>query len=583
MLSNNSVRQCFRFGFFEFNPQSGELRRRGTKVHLQAQTSELLALLLQYAGELVTREQLRAELWHGTTFVGFSNSINTAMRKVRLVLDDAAENPRFIETVPRHGYRFIAPVERLNSSPPAQCNDNRSSVSLAISPLANLSAAANQQHVVDGLSDAIIAEAIRIPGLTLVQHGSATKCKDDRTSIAVAAQQTADVILEGNAVCCGTALRVTVRLFDTASCQYFWGEAYDRRLRDILALERELATSIVGSVAAKLISNYRRSTRPAATIESAVYDTYLNGRYFFSKRNADALRRGAESFQQAIERKPDYALAYVGLADCYNLFSWYGLLRPSEAFGRARSAAKKAVTLDCTLAEAHTSLACSILGLDWDWARAELEFKKAIELNPYYALGHQRYAEYLLGVGRPNEAITECKRGLEIEPLSVPLNVVLGRAYRDSRNYHRAVDQCAKAVDLDPTFAMGHFLLGLAHLQIGAYDSAVADELHAKSSGGPPLVLGALGSAYAAANKAVAALDVLEEIVTLSNSNYVSPYGVAMIYSALGDKNQAMQWLSRAYEERDTVLTWVKLDPQFDSLRSDARFVKLVRQIDLGA
>ena len=571
-------RRQLRFSVFDFDPSTGELCRRGLKVHLSEQPSRILAILLENQGELISREQLQSQIWPANTFVGFADSINSAVRKLRLALSDSADNPRFIETLPRHGYRFIAPVEEVDLALSVRAS-HRNAVHLAVLPLENLSANAGQQYFVNGLTDALMMELLKIPSLVLLSESSVARYKSARRMLRMVQEQRAELTMEGKVVCSGEEVRVTMRLSETATGLYIWGACYERKSQNMLASQRELARLIANDFTIKLAFKDEAACVYRKAHPTMAYESYLKGRYFFSKRNREALKKAVASFQDAIDQNPDYSQAYVGLADCYNLFSWYGLLAPHEAFERSHTAAITAIAIDDTLAEAHNALACAMVGFGWDWHAAEIEFKKAIELNPYYALAHQRYAEFSLAVGRPEVAIAELNRGLEIEPLSLPMNAVLGRAYRDSRKCDRAVEQCLKTVDLDPTFAMGHFLLGLAHIQAGAYDAAVADELTARISGGPPLVLGALGCAYANANKTSAALQVLQELLKLSNENYVSPYSVAMIYSGLGDKDRALECLSRAYEEHDAALTWLKLDPQLDALRSDTRFIQLVHQM----
>jgi tetratricopeptide (TPR) repeat protein/DNA-binding winged helix-turn-helix (wHTH) protein len=572
-----------RFGVFEFDSLTGELRRRGLKIiHFQEQSSRLLALLLENPGELVSREQLRSHLWPANTFVGFADSINSAIRKLRLALNDSVDNPRFIDTLPRYGYRFIAPVEQIDMAPPTRLTSHHNAVHLVVSPLENRSANASQQYFVDGLTDALMTELLKIPKLTLLRSSVAHYQSAGGMVPPIAQELRADLVTEGNVVCCAEGVRVTVRLWETATGLYVWGASYERKLQKILASQRELAQSIANDIAIKLALKSEATFVCRMSPPATAYEAYLKGRYCFSKRNGEALKKAVQFFQQAIDKEPDYAQAYVGLADCYSLFSWYGLLAPNEAFAKARTAALKAIAINGTLAEAHNSLACAMVGgLNWDWRIAEFEFKKAVELNPYYAFAHQRYAEYLLAVGRPEAAIAELNRGLEIEPLSLSMNATLGRAYRDYREYDEAVEQCVKTVNIDPTFAMGHFLLGLAHIQAGAHDTAVEDELTARFSGGSSLVLGALGCAYATANKTQAALQVLQELLKLSNETYVSPYGIAMIYSGLGERDRALDWLCRAYEQHDFIVGWLRLDPQFDDLRSDARFIELVHQTGL--
>jgi tetratricopeptide (TPR) repeat protein len=363
--------------------------------------------------------------------------------------------------------------------------------------------------------------------------------------------------------------------------RHLWAESYERDLRDILALQSEVAQAIASEIKIKVTPQEQTRLASVRPVNPEAYEAYLRGRYFWNRRTEEALKKGIEFFGQALEKDPAYALAYVGSADCYCVLGDYSFLSPREAFPKAKAAATKALELDETSAEAHTSLALIKDRYEWDWPGAEREFKRAIELNPNYATAHHWYSNYLEDMGRHDEAIAEIKRAQQLDPLSLIINAVVGLRFRSARRYDEAVEQLRKTLEMDPNFAMAHFLLGGAYKEKGQYESAIAEYQKGRSaSGGSGYLLAALGRAYAAAGKRREALKILGELKELSKRRYVSASFVASIYVALGEKDQALEWLEKGYRDRDAAMVGLNWVPTFDPLRSDPRFQDLLRRMN---
>jgi tetratricopeptide (TPR) repeat protein len=313
------------------------------------------------------------------------------------------------------------------------------------------------------------------------------------------------------------------------------------------------------------------------------HQLYLKGRYLWNRRIGATLQRAAEYFEQAIEKDPSYALAWTGLADCYAVYSFYGVLPSREAAPKAKEAANKALALDDTLAESHASLAFVKRYYDWDFPGAEREFKRAIELNPNYATAHYWYSNHLDAMGRLDEAIAEAKRAQDADPLSLIATTSVGQAFYFARRYDQAIEQFQKAFEMDPNFPAAHWLVAMAYEQVGRHEEAIAEGRKAVSLSGGAGALSALGHAYAVSGQRADALKVLVELKDLSKRRYVATFDVALIYIGLGDKAQTLEWLQAAYEDRPLRFVWIKVDPRFDSLRAEPRFQDLLRRMGLGS
>ena len=633
MTVPTSPRPLVRFGTFEVDLSEGELRQKGIKVKLQEQPFRILATLLEQPGSLVTREQLRERLWPSDTFVDFEHSLNAAVKNLRRALHDDAENPRFIETVPKHGYKFIAAIAPSGSEPQigaiqtplegartvaevirraklrivamavtigviviglvlvtwhwreTRVLATRPISSLAVLPLEDLSGEPRQDYFADGMTDEVITELGKLGALRVISRTSAMQYKGAHKPLdEIARELNVDAVVEGTVVRSGDHVRITAQLIRAMPEKHLWAESYEGDMSSVLTLQREVARAIADAIQVKLAPRELARLASARPVNRDAYDAYLKGRYFWNRRTEETLKKAAEYFQQAVNEDPTYAPAYAGLADSYGLFGFalYGALPRKEAEQRAETAAIKALEIDDTLAEAHTSLAAIQHRSKWDWANAEKEFKRAIQLNPSYATAYQFYALYLASMRRQEEAIITVKRALELDPLSLTINVAVGRHLYWARQYDQAIEQLRKALELDPHFAVAHFRLGQAYVQKGMNEEAVAEFTAARNfSGNGPLYLAGLAHAYAVSGKTRKAHELLDELKDLGKSHYVSPYDMAIIYLGLGKKDQTLAWLEKAYEEREGSLVYLNVEQTFDPIRSEPRFKDLLYRIGL--
>jgi TolB-like protein/Tfp pilus assembly protein PilF len=458
--------------------------------------------------------------------------------------------------------------------------------SIAILPLANACADPNGEYLSDGITESLINSISQLPTLRVVPRSTVFRFKGrEMDPQEVGRELGVRAVLAGRVCQIGEVLMVQADLIDIVNDAQLWGEHYKRKMTDIFDVQEEIAREITEKLRLKLTSEQKKRLNKRYTVNPEAYQAYLKGRYYWNKRTEDGLKRGTHYFQQAVEIDPAYALAYAGLADSYALpgIAEYGLLPPKEAMPKAKAAAVKALEIDKTLAEAQTTLAHVRAFYDWDWAGAEQEFKRAIELNPGYAFSHHWYALYLAAMGRHREALAEEIRAQEIDPLSLIINKNVGTILYYAGRLDQSIEQYQKALELDPNFVRTHFYLGLAYLQKGMYEEAIAEYQKALSiSGGVTVLMALLGHAYALSGRAGEAIKIISELKEQSDARYVPAFNIAMIYVGLGEKDQAFGWLDKAYDERSSWLVSLKVEPMFDSIRSDPRFGNLVRQVGLA-
>jgi serine/threonine protein kinase len=457
--------------------------------------------------------------------------------------------------------------------------------SLAVLPLENLSRDPEQDYFADGMTEALISELSRISSLKVISRTSVMRYKGTRKSLQEITQDLqVDAVVEGSVQRSGQRVQIRAHLIQGATETRLWGNSYERDLRDVLALQGEIAEGIANEIKAGVAQQNWARQANARPVNPMAYEAYLKGRYHWYKRSPEGLNKSLQYFQEAIERDSTYASAYSGMADSYNLLGWalVGVLPPREAFPKAKLAARRALEIDDRQAEAHAALAWTSYVYDWDWQTAEREFKRALELNPRYAPVHIWYSHYLESVGRSEESFAESKRALDADPLGLIINVHLGWYYLFTRKYDQAIEQLQKTLELDPNFILAHMFLGQAYQQKGMMDEAIREFQEALSlSGRNPVYLGGLGQAYALAAKRREAMGVLEELKKQSRQRYVAARATAEVYIGLAERDQAFFWLGKAIEERDGWLVHLRGDPRYDALRSDPRFADLVRRIGL--
>jgi adenylate cyclase len=455
---------------------------------------------------------------------------------------------------------------------------------LAVLPLANIAAGSRDDYFVDGLTEELISTLSKVPGLSVIARTSAMHYKgSDKTVGQIARELSVRTVVEGSVRKSGSTLRIAVRLVDAATEGDLWSETYERELKDVFAIQREIAQKIRRALKLRLTPQEVGTPEGRSTRVVNAYDLYLQGRFQWNLRTEAGLKQAIDLFERAIEKDRTFALAFCGVADAWAQLGWLEFSAPTEAFPKARAAAEKALEVDDRLAEAHASLGFVHFLYERNWKAAEKEFRRAIALNPGYPTGHQFYADYLKAMGRFDDATAEMRAALELDPVSMAVNTGLGHVLYLARNFDAAIDQYRQALQLDPSFGPAHLWFGRPYLQKGLYAEAIAEIQQAvSSSGGSTISMAVLAHALASAGKKAEARQILGELLDRSRTRYLPSYWIALVFTGLGEIDETMAWLERAYEERSSWLVWINVEPRFDSLRSDPRFASLLRRMRLG-
>jgi len=644
MAASQPTPKAVQFGVLELDLKAGELRKHGIRVRLQEQPFQVLKVLIEHAGQVVTKEELRQEIWPADTFVDFDHGLHSAITRLREALGDSSESPRYIETLPRRGYRFIAPVQTVGDETeedaPAQPlpaveikeaektptptsdwlrrvgarvlagllggalllailisadkggtrrwllrSGNATIHSLAILPLQNVSGDPAQEYFADGMTDALISDLLSLDGLRIISRTSAMHYKGTKESLPqIARELNVDGVVEGSVIRSGSRVRITVQLVDAGADQHLWAGSYERDAGDVLKLQSEVAQEIAQQVRVQLTPQQQARAGSAAPVNPEAYEAYLRARYFWNQRTESGLLKSIVLFQRAIDLDPYSAPSYAGLADAYLVIEGWtvGIVSPREIEPKATVAVEKALQLDPTMAEAHTVLAGLRHGR-WDWSGAEVEYRRAIELNPNYAHAHQWYSQLLCELGRFDEGVSEADKAHSLDPLNLILGADVGNRLYWARRYTDAIAPLQRTLELDPNFAVAHRFLGQVYEQNGTYGAAITElRRAAELSNNNPIDLGALGHAYAVSEQRKQALGFLQELRRLSAKRQVSGYHFALIYASLGENEKALSWLEEAYREHSTWMLHLKVDPRLDPLRGEARFQELLRRVGLA-
>jgi TolB-like protein/Flp pilus assembly protein TadD len=576
-----------RFGAFELEPESGELRKQGLKVRLQEQPFQILQILLEHPGKVVTREELQQRIWSSDTFVDFDHGVYNAIKKLREALGDSAETPRYIETLSRRGYRFIAPVNEIVSephSPPPTANLARDSI--AVLPFLNLSADPENEFFADGITEEIINALAQIEQLHVVARSSAFSFKGKHIDLRIIGEQlNVRTILEGSVRRAGDHLRITAQLVNVTDGYHLWSERYDLEMKDIFDIQDEIARSIAERLRVSLERKREEPLVRAATKNLEAYELYLKGRALLSKRGS-AIPHALACFERAVALDSEYALAWAGLADSYTVLGYYGLARPEISMPKGAEAARRSVALDPSLAEAHSALAMSCLLYAWDLAKAEREFLCAIELNPRYIQPRCWYALFYLqfAVGRATEGIEHARLAVESDPLSGYANAMLGMTCSAAGRYTEAVEICGRAVGLDAESFLARCSLHWALRFSGRFEESVAvGELALAMSGRHPWALAALAMTFAEWGKPADAQSVYAEMMARARRCYVQPCQLAIAATAAGMQDEAIRHSREAFEIRDPFsrIHFSKYWPDSARLRADPRFRAMLLEFRL--
>jgi TolB-like protein/DNA-binding winged helix-turn-helix (wHTH) protein/Tfp pilus assembly protein PilF len=630
MVATAPVSRVLRFDSFELDIRAGELRKAGAKLRLQGQPIQILAALLNSAGELVTREQLREQLWPGDTFVDFDHSLHNAIARIREVLGDSAETPRYIETLPRRGYRYIGPVADLPTLRLATETGRHSTQpltlftalkpkrilalvlgvvftlglvasttwrymlakaggppihSIAVLPLDNLSGDPAEEFFADGMTDQLITDLAKVGSLRVISRTSVMQYKGARKPLpTIARELNVDAIVEGSIIRSGPRVRVTAQLIRARTDQHLWAETYDRDVGDILILQGDVADAIAQQVRAQLTPNQQSRLRLAQVVNPAAYDDYLRGRLYFTNEftQPDSLRKAQHYFEDAIQKDPNFALPYAGLADTYVYLAYAGALQKDLASRSARDALAKAVQLDDTIGEAHDTLGVLSSFFDWDWETADREFNRAIALAPSYSCAHEDRAVFLALVGRRSEALAEIAKIDQLDSSFSGANAESWAYYR-LPDYPRLIDSSRRALFFDPNDWFQHYALGVGYEGTGKLQEAIAEYQKAidETSGVSPGPAVALADAYAAVGKKAEAEKMLRDLERNSKAA-ASPYTLATIYAGLGENDKAFESLEKARSEKSFQILSLKSDLVLDTLRPDPRFQNLLRRMNLN-
>jgi TolB-like protein/DNA-binding winged helix-turn-helix (wHTH) protein/Tfp pilus assembly protein PilF len=603
-----------------------ELRRKGRAVRLERQPMELLILLVEKKEQLVTRDEIVARLWGANPSVDAERSINTAIRKIRLALGDDPDKPRFVETVIGKGYRFVYPIRVISPSVPAASPPDAPSLpavpdapprkrpahwwlvagvavllsltaviirsrsnavnpgihSIAVLPLQNFSADPSQEYIADGMTDELITYLAGIRSLRIISRTSVAQFKSPGDRLPkIARDLNVDAIVEGSVAVSGARVRITAQLIQAQTDRHLWARSYEGDIRDLLALERETARSIATEVKAVVTPDEQAHFARARAFDPKAYDAYLKGRFYWNERTGENLKKSLEFFEESIAKDPQNPLPYAGKADAYNMFGNYSLLAPSQAFPKAEEAARKALEMDDSLAEAHSALGFARYQYDWDWAGAEHEFQRAIELKPNYATAHQWYAELLAANGRFEESLAQVRAARDLDPLSLAAYSNVGRLLYLARHYDEAIAELRSTTELYPNAPYPRIYLGLAYEQQGMNPQATEEF---EKAGSLLNVKYSVGHAHihALAGRRAEALQILEHLEGPQGRGE-DPFLLAGVWAALGDRDKAYALLDRAYRERSFLICFIKIFPWMDPLRQDARFATLLSRMGLTA
>lgn len=618
------------FGTFELDLQCAELRKSGVKIRLQEQPLKVLQILLENPGQIISREELQKRVWPADTFVEFNQGLYSAMARLRDALGDSSDSPRFIETVARRGYRFIAPVTTLQpASIPQTSGEDAAKIdikrslqfrrligslvagliggaillalvlafdvmgarewlrsrttpirSIAVLPLENLSGDPAQDYFADGMTDELITDLAQLPYLRVISRTSVMRYKNTRETLPeIARELNVDAVVEGTVERSANRVRIRVQLIRAGDDRHLWAQAYERDIGDALSMQTDAAIQIANQVGSNVADSVPSLGRPRS-MKPEAYDNYLKGRYYARTRKRTDVEQAAAYFREAIREDPEAALAYAGLADAY-LFEFAFESDPKEAAAKTRLVARKALEIDPHLAEPHVILAALDESVDWNWVEAQKEYERAIELEPSSPQAHREHGLFLAAMGRRAEALAEIDTALKLDPLSGNTHSTAAFIYLFTGDYDRSIDESQKALRIEPALVTARAHLVDGYMQKGLYDQAVAEfERYAVQRDFSPESVSLIKAAFLKAGikgfwQAQIDLNARKQIPSLDN------FFLASAYAELGNKSKALDYLNKAYAARELMMEFINVSTEFRDLRSEPRFQELLRNMGL--
>lgn len=570
------------FGAHEADLRAGELFKHGIKIKLREKSFELLALLLEHPGDVVTRDELRARLWPADVFLDFDNNLNTAVTRLREALGDSAEKPKFIETLPRRGYRFIAPVSATGAGALA-----RRGIRLAVLPFDNLSGDSAQEYFSDGMTEELITElaALAPEQLGVIARTSAMHYKGSGKEFArIGRELDVDYVVEGSVRRAEDRVRISAQLIQVSDQTHVWAKSYDRQMRDVLSVQSEVAQDIARQIDVNLPPAAKRRLVRPRPVDTEVLDAYLRGLYEFSRASPRGFREAAECFELALQRDAHFAPAYAKLAIAHALSGFFGYERHCEAYPKAESAARRALALDDTSTDAHNALANVHWFHHWDMDACERELECALGLGPNDPNPHWTMAMFQGSMTEDHErAAMEASLALSLDPLSIVIRSSTCWVHYWARNHDRAIAQARAALALDENAAQAYYVLGAAARAKGAFEEAIAALEQASAKFGDPFSLAYLGMAFGLWGKPDQARAALRRLETSCGGGRVPSIFAAFIHAGLGQNGMAIDLIEKAFDEHDAFVLWLRVSPDWDSLRSEVRFQQLLCRLNLPA
>jgi TolB-like protein/DNA-binding winged helix-turn-helix (wHTH) protein/Tfp pilus assembly protein PilF len=617
------TKDLVRFGLFELDLESCELRKKGRLVPLRQQAVTILGMLVQQPGRLVTREQICERLWGSDTVVEFDQGLNNCIRGIRTALNDDAQSPRYVETLPRRGYRFVAPVETDASRAPASeasptapapttrpwlvwgavaavgllaavvlgvtkgrvdapVASSTDRVRLAVLPFVDLSGDAEGDYFSLGLTEEVIATLGRLHPERLGVIARTTMreyAQNGQDIAAIGHSLDVDFVLEGSVRRSNGRARINAELIEVPGQTQVWADSWERELSDLLVVQDELARAVARGVRVSVRPDIEARLTRSRLVDPEAHRLYLQGRYYWNRGDIPGLRRSLELYQQALERQPDHALAWAARAQSYVILGEYVVVSRDEVVQQGTAAARRALEIDETLAEAHSALGAILGYYEWRWEEAEQHFRRALELNPSSPTTHWLYTHLLRATGRVDEALTEARIARDLDPLSGLIASNFGTALYYHGDIEASLKEFAAQIEMEPDFPPAHLGLGYAQMALGKTDAAIASlERAATGAGGSPLFDATLAHAYALGGREALAREGLARLVS---APVQSPFLISLVHVGLGDREAALRWLERAWEQGDQRARVVGVDPRFDDLRGDPHFEELVARFGL--